>query len=349
MTGRSAGARGTGLGAAFAELRDGFETAAEHLEVSEHHLRIGSQAVQLRIAGEVMAQAVLPALAHLTEPDPTRDEPDLVVRIWDSVGSGTRLPDLPGVLGDAVGRWHHDGEVCLSLRMFESVVSALHGERREAVHCMADGRQVAPYDLAHPLSEIFAWWLSRSGAYRVHAAAVGTASGGVLLAGPSGAGKSTSALTCLHAGMAFAGDDTVLVRCDPPAAISLYNSGRADRDLLRRYPAIFPRLEQRSGEEKAVGFFSPAAMTHAITLRAVVLPRVVPGGRCRIAVGDRATALRALAPWVVLHSPGVEARALSSIGDLLTRLPVYVLELGDDLHRIPGLLSDLIEEAIPCS
>ncbi len=346
MTGPEVGVQATRLSAAFAELGDEFARAIQRLEVTKHRLRIGSQAIELRIAGDAMAQAVLPALAHLTEPDPGIDDPDLVVRVWDTASSGTRLPDLPGVLGDAVGRAHYDGEICLSLRMFESVVSALRVGRGEAVHCMADGRRVAPYDLAHPLSEIFAWWLSRSGCYRVHAAAVGTAAGGVLLVGASGAGKSTSALTCLHAGMQFAGDDTVLVRSDPPVAISLYNSGRADRDLLRRYPSAFPRLERHSGEEKAVGFFAQEAMTHAITLRAVVLPRVVPGGRCRISVGNRARALRALAPWVVLHSPGAEAQALSSIGDLLARLPVYVLEIGDDLRQIPVLLTRLIEESV---
>jgi hypothetical protein len=346
LNGRGVGVQATGLSTAFAELRDGFERAAQRLEVSEHHLRIGSQAIELRIAGDAMARAILPALEHLTDPEPGKEDPDLVVRVWDTAGSGTRLPDLPGVLGDAVGRSHYDGELCLSLRMFESVVSALHVGRGEAVHCMADGRRIAPYDLAHPLSEIFAWWLSRSGRYRVHAAAVGTEAGGVLLAGASGAGKSTSALTCLRAGMQFAGDDTVLVHSDPPIAISLYNSGRADRDLLRRYPTVFPRLEQPSGEEKAVGFFGREAMTHAITLRAVVLPRVLPGGRCRIAVGNRARALRALAPWAVLHSPGAEGLALSSIGDLLARLPVYVLEIGDDLHQIPVLLSRLIEESV---
>jgi hypothetical protein len=345
LTRLQAGVKDTSLGVAFDELRDGFERAAERLEVSEHRLRLGSETIELRIAGEAMARAVLPALAHLAESDPVGHQPDLVVRVWDTVGSDTRLPHLPGVLDDAVGRSHYDGEVTLSFRMFEAAVSAVHAGRGEAVHCVADGQRLAPYDIAHPLSEIFAWWLSRSGCYRVHAAAVGTAAGGVLLAGASGAGKSTSALTCLHAGMAFAGDDTVLVRAAPPSAISLYNSGRVDRDLLGRYPNVFPRLELPSGEEKAVGFFAQGSMTREIALRAVVLPRVVPGGRCRIGVGSRATALLALAPWAVFHSPGDESGALSSIRNLLAVLPVYTLEIGDDLSRIPILLSGLIEEA----
>jgi hypothetical protein len=349
LTGREARVEVAGPTAAFAELVFGFEQAAAKLDVSEHRLLIGSQAIELRIAGAAMAEAVLPALQHVTEPEPSRVDPGLVVRAWDCAGSDTRLPDLPGVVDDAVGRSHYDGEVCLSFRMFESVVSALHGARGEAIHCVADVERLAPYDIAHPLSEIFAWWLSRCGCYRVHAAAVGTAAGGVLLAGAAGAGKSTSALTCLRAGMQFVGDDTVLVRADPPTAISLYNSGRADRDLLRRYPNVFPRLDLPSGEEKAVGFFGREAMTREIALRAVVLPRVVPGGRCRIGLGSRTTAVLALAPWVVMHSPGAEPRALASIRNLVAALPVYALEIGDDLVRIPGLLSTLIERSVTCS
>jgi hypothetical protein len=345
----TAGSEATGLSTAFAELRGGFEQAAQKLDVSEHRLRIGSQEIKLQIAGEAMARAVLPALEHLTEPRPVDDEPDLVVRAWDSIGSDTRLPDLPGVLDGVVGRSHYDGEVSLSFRMFESVVSALQGSRGEAFHCVADARRLAPYDIAHPLSEILGWWLSRSGCYRVHAAAVGTAAGGVLLAGPAGAGKSTAALTCLRAGLRFAGDDTVLVRADPPAAISLYGSGRADRDLLARYPDVFPRLELASGDEKAVGFFMRGDMTREIPLRAVVLPHVVPGGRCRIRPGRRAAALLTLAPWVTLHSPGAGVRALGEIRNLLAVLPIHTLEIGDDLARIPDLLSAAIEASAPCS
>lgn len=348
MTGLDAGVETASPSAAFAELRGGFERAAGRLDVGERRLRIGSQAIKLRIAGEAMAEAVLPALQHLTEPSPMQDEPDLVVMAWDTGSSDTRLPDLPGVRDGAVGHSHYDGEGCLSFRIFDSAVSAMHIGDGEAVHCVANVRHVAPYDVAHPLGEIFAWWLSRSGCYRVHAAAVGTPAGGVLLAGASGAGKSTSALTCLHAGMNFAGDDQVLVRTDPPAAISLYNSGRADCELLHRYPNVFPRLDLPSGEGKAVSFFPRDAMTHEIPLRAVVLPRVVPGGKCRIAPGSRATALLALAPWVVIHSPGAGGRALGSLRNLLAALPVYTLEIGDDLARIPALLSELIEESVSC-
>jgi hypothetical protein len=343
LTGRTAEAPVSGLDPAFAALARTFADAAKRLEPSRHRLRVGPQSIELQIAGEATAEMILPALAHVTELRPAVEPADLVVQVWSTLDSDTRLPDLASGLDGGVGNVQYDGAVCLSVRPFEATVSALHTGRREAVHCVADAGRAAPYDIAHPLSEIFAWSLSREDCYRVHAAAVGTVGGGVLFAGPSGAGKSTSALTCLQAGMRFAGDDTVLVRGDPPVAISLYNTGRADRDLLARYPHVFPRLDRPSGEAKAVGFFSRGTMAAEIPLRAVVLPRVVPGGRCAISVTSRANAMLALAPWVALHSPGGGGRALAAIRRMINTLPAFALEVGDDLAQIPVLISDLIK------
>lgn len=345
MTGLGRALEAPSLSSAFTELKHGFARAAARVEVQSHRLRLGSHRISLEIAGEAMAAGLLPALRHLEEPGSAADAPDLVIRAWDTAGSDTELPDLPGALDGVLGRSQREDQICLSFRILESAVSALHAGHGEALHCVADATRLAPYDIAHPLSEILGWWLSRSGCYPVHGAAVGTPAGGVLLAGASGAGKSTSALTCLRAGMRFAGDDSVLVQTDPPVAISLYGSGRADRNLLARYPDVLPRLEVLSGDEKMVGFFPRETMTHELPLRAVVLPRVVPGGICRLLPERRATALLALAPWVSLHSAGAGDEALSGIRRMLAALPVRALEVGDDLERLPGLLTELIEAA----
>lgn len=337
-----------GLGSVFADLHDGFVAAAERVAVSVHPLTVAGHRIDLRIAGEAMVDVIVPALEHLMAPSPPEDRAELVVNIWDTATTRGRLPALPAALDHAVGHWHYDGEVCLSFRMHESAVSALHESQGEALHCVAEAGGVAPYDVAHPLGEILSWWLSRAGCFRMHAAAVGTSAGGALLAGPSGSGKSTSALTSQRAGLRFVGDDIVLVRGNPPTAISLYNSGRADRELLGRYPDVLPDLDRPSGEEKAVRFFAAAAMTSELPLRAIVLPRVVRGGTCRVSPGKRGDALRMLAPWAVLLSPGDRGRALSVIRDVVAALPVYELTVGDDLPQIPVLLSEVIEESARC-
>jgi len=331
------------LGAAFAELSGAFEDAAARVGVSEHHLRLGGQRITLQIAGDAVASGLLPALAHLEQPAGAGWSTDLRIRAWDTAASETSLPDLPGEFDGMLGRAQHAGDIHLSFQILESAISALHVGEGEALHCVADARRLAPNDIAYPLSEILGWWMSRSGCYLVHGAAVGTARGGVLLAGSSGAGKSTSALTCQRAGMRFAGDDSVLVQTEPPVVFSPYRSARADRELLARYRDVLPRLEEPSGDEKMVGFFPREAMTAELPLSAVVLPRVVPGGRCRIVPASRAAALLAMAPWVTLHVAGGAEQALRSTRAMLSRLPVHGLEVGDDLASLPSILSELIE------
>ena len=49
----------------------------------------------------------------------------------------------------------------------------------------------------------------------VHAAAVGSEAGAVLISGKGGLGKSTTALSCLGKGLTYVGDSHVVVQLDP--------------------------------------------------------------------------------------------------------------------------------------
>jgi len=53
-------------------------------------------------------------------------------------------------------------------------------------------------------------------------------------------------------------------------------------------------------------------------------------------------ALKALAPSTILQLPGAGQKALRSIAKLLKQVPCYVLELGIDQERIPGVILDLL-------
>ena len=69
--------------------------------------------------------------------------------------------------------------------------------------------------------------MEASGRQLVHAAAVGTDEGALLITGRGGVGKSTTALACLEAGMQFLGDDYVVVGLDPePQVYRLYGSAK---------------------------------------------------------------------------------------------------------------------------
>ena len=74
----------------------------------------------------------------------------------------------------------------------------------------------------------------------VHAASVGSSTGGALLIGKGGSGKSTAALACLSSSLMYAGDDYCLVTAEPsPAAYCLYNTAKLKKDTdLERFPHL---------------------------------------------------------------------------------------------------------------
>ena len=59
------------------------------------------------------------------------------------------------------------------------------------------------------------WWATDRKLAVVHASAVGSTDGCVLITGPSGSGKSTTALACVAAGFDIVGDDVAIVALEP--------------------------------------------------------------------------------------------------------------------------------------
>ena len=92
------------------------------------------------------------------------------------------------------------------------------------------------------LEPMLAWWLRQHGARLLHAGAVATAAGAVLVGGTNGAGKTRLILEwCLHHGAAFLGDDLVVLRDDgtvlPLAEHPMVLSLRAAAVAAGRAPA----------------------------------------------------------------------------------------------------------------
>jgi hypothetical protein len=178
----------------------------------------------------------------------------------------------------------------------------------------------------------------------VHAGAVGTREGGVLLAGPGGSGKSTSVMACLGSALRLAGDDYVAVRADSaPRVYSLYASAKLDSASLGLLPRV--RRHASHGPEHVsakalllLGESCRDALIESFPLRAIVLPSVT-GGPPRLVPVAPMQALRRLAPSTLMQLPGADLAALETLGALARRLPAYRLETGPDLGALPGLLA----------
>jgi hypothetical protein len=233
------------------------------------------------------------------------------------------------------------------------VSAAFDSARSVAWFHVDDGNGLDAWEYAAPLRQILDWWLGERGVSFVHAGALGTPDGGVLLAGPSGSGKSTSCLACLGSSfLGFAGDDYTAAEVGEEGAYvhSLYSSAKLDASHAARLPRLRVLLQDdslRMIEEKVVLQLSPAfatQLTAGFPLRAVVIPRVAADGP-RLRRITPAAALTAIAPSTLLQSRPPRPEALAELATLVRRLPCYELELGPRIDEIPRAIERLLENS----
>jgi len=206
-----------------------------------------------------------------------------------------------------------------------------------------DASDLPYWDEASPIRQILFWWLTSRDYLQLHAGAIGTPKGGVLLVGRGGSGKSTVALSSLGSELLYAGDDYVAATLDPsPRVESLYSSGKLEPAHVHGLlPELLPLLANadRLAREKAVLYVHrhyPTEVTSGFPLRAILVPKVRSAQKeSRIVEVSRASAFAALAPSTIfqLHTAGPDSLAMMS--RLIKRVPSYGLEVGTDLGAIP--------------
>jgi hypothetical protein len=222
--------------------------------------------------------------------------------------------------------------------------------RGQAWYWVTDASRIPYWEEATAIRFLLDWWMRERGVHQVHAGAVGTAEGGVLLVGKSGSGKSTSTLACLESDLLYAGDDYVGVGVEPqPYVHSLYSSGKVMPAHVQRLPFLLPALSNTDqvGAEKAVVYVHeqwPRAITSGFPLKALMAPRVTPGlVESRVVEISRIEGLAAFAPSTVFQMHTRAKQSLASMSRLLERVPCYRLELGSDISSIPRAIEGLLE------
>ncbi len=314
-------------------------------------VRIGGHVIELRFAGPGLVPCVMPAFSHLTVSP--RQEPELVVDIWDSASTGASPPPTPDVDPESpVGAFYFFEDPPIR-GVFQPGMQALSVVDLGSDHAwyFVEDPAVLPYwERAAPIRQILHWWMATRGHQQVHSGAVGLPDGGVLLVGKGGSGKSTSALVSLTSELRYAGDDYAMVSLAPqPMVHSLYSSGKVHPDNLARLSHLVSALSnaEQLSTEKGVVFVDqhfPDRMIEGFPLRAIVLPTITGKPHTRVVATSRTAALAALAPSTVfqLHTAGAEA--LQYMARLVREVPAYVLELGADVSDVPGVLLQLLEE-----
>ena len=355
MTGRAtahlAGSLQEGAGAYFARLRDRFaDAAAAAGGAILRDFVIGGFRARLAFAGPALVSRITPAVAHLARP--LAEAPAVTVHLWDSASTGTTMPPPAWEAADFVARGqirgYGEGRILAAFHHGSTALSMLDVEASMGLFWARDATTLPDYERAAPLRALLGWWIERRGGHLVHAAAVGTANAGVLIAGRGGSGKSTTALLCADAGFHYLGDDYVLLDSGPPPVVhSVYRSAKLDATQAGRLSRLAPLIANpdRAPGDKALVFvdaeFAPCA--ESLPLRAILLPRVTGRPRTTVRRVSPAAALIGLAPSTIFQQPGAGAGALAFLGEFVQRLPAYALDLGTDLAEIPRVIHALLD------
>lgn len=211
-------------------------------------------------------------------------------------------------------------------------------ESATGVQWFRDTGGMMPAEPGAPMRNLLRWSLAARGAHMLHLAAAG----GVLFGGPGGAGKSTSSLACALAGAPFTSDDFSVVTFEPrPTVHAVYSCVKATDPTLELLPGLedFGRPVGRDWRDK-LRLDARERITRTQPVHAVVLPRLAA----------RTGTPRPIAPGAALaHLTGGSLpvmicgmrRTLAAMRELLERLPVYSLDVGPDVERIPAAVAEI--------
>lgn len=304
-----------------AEYLEALERAATDAAKSaggfqDHYHRVAGLTVRLQFAGTALVPAMTRALTHISVPP--MPDPQLTISIWGS---------------EPVGFFEtHD----------ESLTVVDAGRDRAWYWVNPAAGRLVP-DRAAPLSAILRSWLALHEIQLVHAAAVGTAEGCVLIVGGRGAGKSTAALACIAAGLGCVGDDTCLIGPqEPPIVSSLYNTAQAGIAALEQHPFLNGGSLAGGAAGKAIGFLQDGVMLHEAPLRAVAVASVSAHRESRLGPASAREALAAVAPTSILRMPGPAQATLSRLARVIERAPCHHLEVGTDADGIARAVKALL-------
>lgn len=310
-------------------------------------------AFRLRMAGPVLSEATLPALAHLPAGD--ADGPVAIFDLWDAAATGALPPRPPFTAADyrrygqrAVA---YDGGVSLMHAPTSGQLFAYDRASRRGFFWTEDAAQLSIYERAAPLQTLFHWALREFGWQIIHAAGVGTEAGGVLLIGNTGAGKSTTVLSCLTGdGLRLLSDDKCLARLDPaPQAFAAFSSGKIKADMLERLPHFREKLQGWDNHVKAgkgLVFLHPDFADRLVTtfpIRALVVPHVARQVAATLRPIPPRDAFRVFGPGTVIWLPGAEAESYRFTAALTRWLPCYQLALALEPARNSAAIQELLE------
>lgn len=339
------------------------QEAAREQGIVSRRFRIGGRQITFNFCGGDTVESLTASLEHLAQPFSRDGASGFTVWVWDGrVAPRNRVLraylftltnwwfDYTGPRGEVLDV--HAGNIAANYHPDTGTLSLVDHERRVAFYWKRDSSPVLYYEQCAPFRSLLHGHIRRSGGQFVHAAAVGTEAGGVLLAGKGGSGKSTSALSCLSSPLRYAGDDYCMVTASAPGAFqvhSLYCTAKvvATADL-DRFPGLAPHVmnhHREPGEKVAVSLYRNWAqkLIEGFPLRAVLAPRITGARDTTLVECSSSEALMAIAPSTMSQLPFSGREDLRFFGAMVRSVPCYRLLLGTDIRQVPSAILSLLQ------
>ncbi len=327
-----------------------FHIAAEQTGIIRKYYSIAGTKVCLCFAGKSMIPVLTLALEHLSIPE--TDSPDMIINIWDSKSSGIAMPPPPCEWEDFTDRgdiWGFNSKrIKTAFHWSEYSVNVMDIESNTAVYWVKNPATFPYWVQSSPFRTIFHWWMERNNCQLLHAAAVGTNDGAVLITGKGGVGKSTTATICLNAGLYYLADDYVIIRKDPsPKVYSLYSTAKIKMEDISQFPSFksFIGKTISDDQEKAVMFlysrFSNLIKTE-MPLTAILTPEIKNQKNTKIEDVDFWPVQRAMSFTTMSQLPGVGSHTHEYICEFSDKLPCYKISLGSDFNLIPSTIEKFL-------
>jgi hypothetical protein len=324
-----------------------------------HRLQISETFVELQIAGHLLAQVFLPALAHLLQLADDRP-PDITFHLWDGAETGI-APPPPPFTPAAYRRYGqravaYDGAFSLMHAPHAGLLYAYDQSSRQGYFWCRDAAQLSIYERAAPVQTLFHWALREYGWQVIHAAAVGTESGGVLLAGNTGAGKSTTALALLEQRNGHASPPALSQRRQVPGAPVAPARGLCPLQLgqiegghagaLPGFRSLIQGWDDAYKAGKSLAFLHPtyaSRMIQRFPVAALITPRIAHLEQPCLTPAPGPDVFRVLGPSTVIWLPGAEADNYRFTANLVRTLPCYQLDLATEPTRNSAAMQDILE------
>lgn len=311
-----------------------------YLELLDKEFRVSStdRVSESYLIGGALCELIFPS-SRLKDQFPQPFEkrsgsPDFQIYIWDGEGISPAW---------TMKDYRSKGEVkgfnsCRFRLVYDAgsrVLSVADLKQRKAFWWTPDVSALPFWEKGSPLRNILHWFLPLKGSRLVHAAGIGDEKGGVLIVGKGGAGKSTTALSCLHRGMGYCGDDYCALE-------------KGSSSVVRR---VYSTAKVKSGRDKVVIAIDqqyPERLLECFPLKAMVLPQITELKRPQLKELKRSHLLRELAASTILQLPGENRELLAWMAEIVKEVPCYLLQLSQDYQANAEKVQDVCQCNYSC-